>query len=75
MKYIKSIKEGNKILLKFNNILLGYCYMEVDGLYVFVFNTDINGFWSDYVLREIADILTELNKEWYQQLSKLKNNG
>lgn len=62
----------NKKLFWDNGKYLGYCYVEVDGYYVFVNDPTNNGAWSDYVLRAIADVLTELNKEWDKVTSLIK---
>lgn len=47
-----------------NDAYLGYAYMEDDGFYVFVFAESTGGSWSGYVLKAIADKLSELNKPW-----------
>lgn len=70
MRYIKLRKKKKRIYFYFNSIILGYSYREVDGFYVFSFNEFIKGVWSDYVLREIANILTDLNMEYSNELSE-----
>lgn len=70
MKYIKLKKKGKTILFYFKKIELGNAYREVDGFYVFEFK-QIQGCWSDYVLREIADILTDLNREYHKKINEL----
>lgn len=67
-------KEGdNSIGLNWDNgTYLGYCYREVDGYYVFVFGETRDGAWGGYVLREIADVLTDLNKEWDEKVKSVK---
>lgn len=67
MKYIKLRRSKSKIYFYFNKVKLGYAYREVDGYYVFQFE-QLQGYWSDYILREIADILTDLNEEWNKQV-------
>lgn len=47
---------------------VGYAYQEVDGYYVFVFNDENKGSWSDYALLEIGMKLKELNKEWDEKV-------
>lgn len=56
----------------FNRIRIGYAYMEVDGYYVFMFNKH-DGFWSVFILKEIAEKLSELNKEWDKKVRKQFN--
>lgn len=73
-EFIKIASKNNSSKHKFywsNDKYLGYAYMGVDGFYVFVFNDSIvNSCWSEHVLRAIADKLTELNKEWSEQIDK-----
>lgn len=69
MKYIRLRRKGFKILFHWEGkTYLGYAYREVDGFYVFVFE-GTGGNWTDYALREIADILTALNFEYNTQLN------
>lgn len=56
--------------LMFNDVYLGFVYQEVDGFYVFKANMRNNGYWSEHSLREIAEVLTELNKEWNEHIEK-----
>jgi hypothetical protein len=64
-------RESGKISFYWdNNAYLGYSYCEVDGFYVFVFDGNNGGCWSDYALRAIADKLTELNAEWIEQIDE-----
>lgn len=71
MKYIKLKKKKSRIYFYFNKIELGYSYREVDGFYTFIFsNEHNNSSWNAYVLREIADILDDLNKEWSDIIDK-----
>ena len=62
-------KDGNLFV---NDKLVGRCYMEVDGYYVFVPLTE-GGFWDEFSLRFIADFLEEKNKEWNKRLEKYFN--
>jgi hypothetical protein len=59
---------GHRVLFHFGKVLLGYAYREVDGYYVFMAKNN-DSFWSDHVLREIADKLTELNSDWDKQVN------
>lgn len=48
-----------------NSHNIGYCYMEVDGYYVFVWNHDRRGgFVEALTLKQIAQILDDLNAKW-----------
>lgn len=49
---------------------LGFVYIEVDGFYVWSPPKD-SGTWSDYALRNVADVLTELNKDWEEQIRNI----
>jgi hypothetical protein len=46
----------------FNNKLIGYAIMDVDGYYYYEYTTQTNGFWSSHSLRMVADLLDEMNK-------------
>lgn len=67
MRYIKLKKKKSRIYFYFGKVELGYAYREIDGFYVFIFEKH-TGCWSDYTLREIAEILTDLTKEWSNQI-------
>ena len=49
---------------------IGYAYIEVDGYYVFVFDSEGGGCWSDYALLEIGNMLKDLNKEWDDKINE-----
>jgi hypothetical protein len=77
LKWIEGIDGSAGI--HFNDIMLGYAYKEVDGFYVFVTGTRLNsndppkkeyGYWDAWILRGIADLLDEHNKEWNEQIQK-----
>lgn len=62
-------KEGSRINLFWDNQkYIGFCYIEVDGFYVFVHDETNHGCWSEYSLRCISDVLKELNKAWTEQI-------
>jgi len=48
---------------------VGSLVMGVDG-YFYFWPVDNNGAWSSYHLREVANKLDEINKEWHQQVEK-----
>jgi len=48
---------------------VGSLVMDVDG-YFYFWPIDNNGAWSSYHLREVANKLDEINKEWHQQVEK-----
>jgi hypothetical protein len=46
-----------------NGVKLGEILCEVDGYYVFY--PELNGgYWSEHILRAIADLLGTMNAEW-----------
>jgi len=53
-----------------NGYLLGDILKEVDGYYVWWPQDGVGGFWTDNVLREIADCLQKLNAEWDNQVRR-----
>jgi hypothetical protein len=52
----------------YNNHHLGDFVMDVDGYYKFFPELTRGGYWEGWVLRDIADKETELNKDWDQQV-------
>lgn len=67
-------RKDRKILFHWGNVYIGYAYIEVDGFYVFSFE-GTGGNWSDYALREIADVLTALNFEYDKHLKEQSEKG
>lgn len=68
---IRTEKDDGKVRFywKDNDAPLGYAYSEVDGYYVFVIESN-GGSWPDYLLKAIADKLTDMNKDWDAQITK-----
>jgi hypothetical protein len=59
--------EENTIFLRWqtsNGTILGSLVLEVDGYYYFLPTKNRDGLWGSYVLREISEILDEMNEEW-----------
>ena len=54
----------------FEHIYLGTAKMGDDGFYSFWFEENSTGSWDSWVLKEIAQILDELNKEFKDELNK-----
>ena len=52
-----------------NGKLIGELIMDVDG-YFYFWPEDNNGAWASSHLRELANKLDELNKEWNTQVEK-----
>jgi len=48
---------------------VGSLVMDVDG-YFYFWPVDNNGAWSSYHLKEVANKLDEINKQWNEQLEK-----
>jgi hypothetical protein len=70
MKYIniKDIEGSSKKELYFEDrVHIGNVYQEVDGFYVFDPKRE-GGVWQAHSLREIADILDNLNKPWEEHI-------
>ena len=49
---------------------IGVFAKEMDGFYYFWPDHTRGGFWSDVVLREVADALTEQNKAWAEFIER-----
>ncbi len=71
-KIISAIKTGNGYQLRMvtNDVIIGEVESGVDGFYYFWPIKDRAGYWSDYVLRAIADTLAELNRKWEGDVHK-----
>ena len=53
-----------------HNCPMGELCKEVDGYYVWYPDVYRGGYWSEWLLRAIADKLRELNKEWHEQVCR-----
>ena len=62
--------ESGRTIVTVNGVEIGYIYCEVDGFYVFEIASRLGGYWSEWVLRDIADQLHYMNKEWEQQINE-----
>lgn len=60
--------------IKFNDIILGQALMDVDGYFYFWDNKALTGFVAAWTLRQIADLLDGLNKEWDDQINEYFKN-
>lgn len=77
-KYLK-LKKVSKIeydvLTLDSNHKIGEMIIDTDGYFYF---KDINrnsGYWAAYTLRELADILDSLNKDWNDEIEKYFRNS
>jgi hypothetical protein len=62
--------DAHKYSIRTNNgKLIGELIMDVDG-YFYFWPEDNNGAWASHHLRELANKLDELNKEWDKQVEK-----
>lgn len=59
-------KEG----VHYGTKLIGYVMRFEDGYYSFDFDRKNDGWWSSYSLRDIADLLDDLNEEWDQKVKQ-----
>ena len=59
-RYILASETGNRI---------GEFYREVDGIFVF-WPQAASGFYTEGFLREVADKLRDMNKEWNETIEK-----
>ena len=53
-----------------NGKLIGHVMRFEDGYYAFMNLAGLNGSWSSYDLRMIADLLDDLNKPWDSQVKE-----
>lgn len=49
--------------VRFANVLIGYFYREIDGFFIYEHASTRSGYYSEIVLRQIADELRHLNAE------------
>jgi hypothetical protein len=59
----------------FNDRLIGYLMMDVDGYYYFDHTTQENGFWSSHSLRMVANLLDDINKPHDNEVKEYINNN
>lgn len=52
-----------------NGVQIGELYQEIDGFYVFAL-PGRTGYWPEYLLRELADELKELNIKWLGEVTR-----
>lgn len=60
--------DSSIIDVDFNDITLGELYQECNGYYVFESAKGKEGYWTAWILHEIADHLDFLNCEWDRQI-------
>jgi hypothetical protein len=60
-------KDGGYLAVYKNGVSLGDLDCDLDGYYNF-FPENRSGYWPAHVLRELADKLDALNKEWDQKV-------
>lgn len=70
LKTIKSVRVNQsvvKIYYRDNNKYIGELYKEVDGFFVYE-PTSGGGYWTEHVMRDIADKLEYLNRHMYEEM-------
>jgi hypothetical protein len=60
----KKVKDYKVEVRTKNNVSIASIERDVDGYFYFWMDESINGAWTSNTLREIANKLDELNKEW-----------
>lgn len=68
------IRLDDKTLYHENGVELGEILADVDGFYYF-WPRFRYGSWDEAVLRAIADLLTEKNKAWREQIDRELGGG
>lgn len=61
---------GTRAIYHNNGVFVGECIYGDDGYYYWWPNKKLSGFVSAEYLRELADILDNLNKDWDEQVRK-----
>lgn len=49
---------------------IGNFVMDVDGFFYYSPSKKLDGLWSEHSMREVADKLKELNKDWEEQIDR-----
>ena len=63
--------DGRNYQMHWNDsIQIGKAVIDVDGYYYFLPNVNGGGLWQAHVLKKIAEVLDNLNKEWNDQVEK-----
>jgi hypothetical protein len=72
MKFIQANLNERVLVIHDNQKYLGDLIKEADGYYHWWMTVEClsRGSWPSYVLREIADKLDELNKEWDEEVRR-----
>jgi hypothetical protein len=68
-----AINEVNHRVM-FNNRIIGYFIMDLDGYYYFDYDADTNGLWTSHSLRMVADLLEEINKPHEDKINEYFKN-
>lgn len=72
MKYLTlTLINKDKYEIHFEALTIGECIRDADG-YFYLFLNNKNSGWSDYTLLELGEALKELNREWNEQVKKMK---
>lgn len=56
-----------------SEVFIGDLLMMEDGFYQFFPDTKRGGYWPSYILRAIADLVDDKNKDWQKQLEESMN--
>lgn len=73
LKFIQSSDCPPFYLVKMpdNDRRFAVLYREMDGFYVFALERGAgNGFFEEWILRQVADKLKELNADWQRQIDE-----
>lgn len=62
--------DGCVVLENSTGIRIGNAYREVDGFYVFNPDLTNGGAWTQEILHEVHEILSDLNREWDKQIER-----
>lgn len=66
----KQISDSNYDII-FNDRIVGSLQLDIDGFFYLDIRPEDNGYYSAWVLKNIAEKLEELNSEWVEKLSKI----
>lgn len=75
-KYLSVIKKNKghySVHFNENPIPVGDILMDVDGFYKFWSNTERNGYWDEFILFELGNLLKEYNKQYEKEIEEYFN--
>jgi len=68
-------KPSGGFYVKFNVKIIGEIVKVEDGFYQFFPDTKNQGYWTSYMLKNVAELLDLMNKDWEDHISEYFKAG